>query len=170
MHFTALIMSRHFHRTVRRRPVSVRVARDVRDQVPTFLETLMKCKLWNFSGLLLILILTDSVVAQAPGFQRVGTVRQIMLGIVAPTSDVIFKVTSQTPKYDKEWKTVQDSALMLAESWSLLPLPGHQGSKAFKAVNAKEAKSLENIGNDTSSTLTFFAMQTISVNRTADWA
>jgi hypothetical protein len=124
----------------------------------------MKCKLWNFSGLLLILILADSVVAQAPGFQPVGTVRQIMLGIVAPNSDVIFKVPSQAPKDDKEWKTVQDSALMLAETGNLLLLPGRakdrgdwtkfskalidEGSKAFKAANAKDAKSLEDIGND----------------------
>jgi len=108
--------------------------------------------------------LAATTMAQAPAFQQVGTVRQIMLGIVAPTSDVIFKVPNQAPKDEKEWKTVQDSALMLAETGNLLLLPGRakdngdwvkfskalidRGSKAFKAANAKDAKSLEDIGND----------------------
>jgi hypothetical protein len=121
----------------------------------------MKHKLRRFSGLL---SLADSAVAQAPGFQPVGTVRQIMLGIVALISDVIFKLPTQARKDDKEWKAVQDSALMLAETGNLLLIPGlakdqgdwakfsksliDQGSKAFKAAHAKDAKSLENIGND----------------------
>lgn len=112
----------------------------------------------------MFVILAVATMAQAPVFQPVGTVRQIMLGIVAPTSDVIFKVPNQAPKDDKEWKTVQDSALMLAESGNLLLLPGRakdngdwtkfskslitQGAKAFKAANAKNAKSLEDIGSD----------------------
>jgi hypothetical protein len=105
-----------------------------------------------------------ATLAQAPVYQPVGTVRQVMLDIVAPTSDVIFKVPNQAPKDDKEWKTVQDSALMLAETGNLLLMPGRakdsgdwtkfakeltdQGSKAFKAANARDAKSLEDIGND----------------------
>ena len=86
-----------------------------------------------------------------------------MLGIVAPTSDVIFKVPNQAPKSDKEWKLVQDSALTLAEAGNLLMIPGRAkdradwmkyakslsdaGSEAFKAANKKDAKSLEDIGN-----------------------
>ena len=69
-------------------------------------------------------ILAAATMAQAPVFQPVGTVRQIMLGIVAPTSDVIFKVPNQAPKDEKEWKTLQDSALTLAEAGNLLLLPG----------------------------------------------
>jgi hypothetical protein len=123
----------------------------------------MKRSVLNFAGVA-VLSMAAVTMAQAPGFQPVGTVRQIMLGIVAPTSDVIFKVPSQAPKDDKEWKTVQDSALMLAETGNLLLIPGRakdqgdwtkfskslieQGSKAFKAANAKDAKSLEDIGND----------------------
>ena len=115
-------------------------------------------------GGILLFSMAAATMAQAPAYQPVGTVRQVMLDIVAPTSDVIFKVPSQAPKDDKEWKTVQDSALMLAETGNLLLLPGRatdnndwtkfakaliaQGSKAFKAANAKDAKSLEDIGND----------------------
>lgn len=123
----------------------------------------MKKCLLGFGGLMLV-SMAAATMAQAPGFQPVGTVRQIMLGIVAPSSDVIFKVPNQAPKDAKEWKAVQDSALMLAETGNLLLMPGrakdnddwakfsksliNQGSKAFKAANAKDAKSLEGIGND----------------------
>lgn len=123
----------------------------------------MKKSALNFAGVA-VLCMAGATMAQAPGFQPVGTVRQIMLGIVAPSSDVIFKVANQAPKDDKEWKTVQDSALMLAETGNLLLMPGRakdpgdwnkfskslidQGSRAFKAANAKDAKALEDIGND----------------------
>jgi hypothetical protein len=101
--------------------------------------------------------------APAPGFQPVGTVHQIMLGIVAPASDVIFAVPNHAPQTDKEWTTVQNSALMLAEAGNLLMIPGRAkdngdwmkyakaltgaGSAAFKAANAKDAKALEDIGD-----------------------
>jgi hypothetical protein len=123
----------------------------------------MKKSLLGLS-ILMVVSMAASTMAQAPGYQPVGTVRQIMLGIVAPSSDVLFKVPSQAPKDDKEWKTVQDNTLMLAEAGNLLLMPGRakdngdwtkfakalidQGSKAFKAANAKDAKSLEDIGND----------------------
>ena len=112
---------------------------------------------------LAVLFLAGVTMAQAPGFQPVGTVRQIMLGIVAPASDVIFAVPSKAPKDDKEWKTVQDSALTLAEAGNLLMMQGRAkdnadwmknakalldaGSAAFKASNAKDAKALEDIGD-----------------------
>jgi hypothetical protein len=114
-------------------------------------------------GTLMLVSMAGSTMAQAPGFQPVGTVRQIMLGIVAPSSDVLFKVPTQAPKDDKEWKTVQDSTLMLAEAGNLLLMPGRakdkgdwtkfakaltdQGSKAFKAANAKDPKALSDIGD-----------------------
>jgi hypothetical protein len=123
----------------------------------------MRKTLLAFVSLVLVFLSTPTK-AQAPAFQPVGTVRQIMLGIVAPSSDVIFKVPNEAPKNDKEWKTVQGSALMLAEAGNLLLMPGRvkanpdwtkfaktltaQGSRAFKAANAKDAKSLEDIGND----------------------
>jgi hypothetical protein len=101
--------------------------------------------------------------AQAPGFEPVGTVRQIMLAIVAPDSDIIFGVPNKAPKDDREWKTVQDGALTLAEAGNLLMIPGRAkdngdwmkyakalvetGSAAFKAANSKDAKALEDIGD-----------------------
>ena len=112
---------------------------------------------------LMVLCLAGSTMAQAPTFQPVGSVRQIMLGIVAPNSDVIFKVPNEAPKNDKEWVTVQNSALTLAEAGNLLMMPGRAkdkeewikqaralvaaGSAAFKAANEKDAKALTDIGD-----------------------
>ena len=112
---------------------------------------------------LMVFFLAGSTVAQAPTFQPVGSVRQIMLGIVTPNSDVIFKVPNEAPKNDKEWATVQNSALTLAEAGNLLMLPGRAkdkeewikqaralvaaGSAAFKAANEKDAKALTDIGD-----------------------
>jgi hypothetical protein len=109
------------------------------------------------------LLFTGAAMAQAPTFQPVGTVRQVMLGIVKPTSDVVFKFQFDPPKTAEEWATLQNNALNLAEAGNLLLLPGRAkdrgewtknakalaetGSQAFKAENAKDAKALEEIGN-----------------------
>lgn len=106
---------------------------------------------------------SGAAMAQAPTFQPVGTVRQVMLGIVKPASDLIFKFQFDPPKTDEEWATLQNNALNLAEAGNLLLLPGRAkdkgdwtknakalvdtGSQAFKAANAKDAKALEQIGD-----------------------
>ncbi len=111
----------------------------------------------------LFLFCAGEAMAQAPAFQPVGTVRQVMLGIVKPTSDVVFKFQFDPPKTAEEWATLQNSALNLAEAGNLLLLPGRAkdkgdwtknakalidtGSQAFKAANAKDSKGLEEIGN-----------------------
>jgi hypothetical protein len=111
----------------------------------------------------LILLAATAAQAQAPTFQPIGTVRQVMLGIVKPTSDVVFKFQFDPPKTDEEWATLQNNALNLAEAGNLLLLLGRAkdqgewtrnakslidtGSQAFKAANAKDAKALETIGD-----------------------
>lgn len=111
----------------------------------------------------LFVFCAGAAMAQAPTFQPVGTVRQVMLGIVKPTSDVVFKFQFDPPKTDAEWATLQNNALNLAETGNLLLLPGRakdkgewtknaqalieRGSQAFKAANAKDAKALETIGD-----------------------
>jgi hypothetical protein len=112
----------------------------------------------------LLTIFATAAMAQAPTYQPVGTVRQVMLGIVKPTSDIIFKVAGEAPKDDNEWAAVQNSALMLAETGNLLLLPGRAkdtngvwrknakaliaaGTQAFKAANAKDANALTDIGD-----------------------
>lgn len=72
----------------------------------------------------------------APDYHVVGTIKEVMQGIVDPSSDVIFdsvatNVTAQgieekRPQNDEEWATVQHNALMLAEAANLLKMPGRQ--------------------------------------------
>ncbi len=109
------------------------------------------------------LFLAGAAMAQAPTFQPVGTVHQIMLGIVKPTSDVVFKFQFDPPKTDEEWATLQNNALNLAEAGNLLLMPGRlkdngewaknakalreTGTQAFKAANIKNAKAIEEIGD-----------------------
>src|ERR1700722_13274045 len=109
------------------------------------------------------LLFAVAAMAQAPTFQPVGSVRQVMLGIVKPTSDVVFKFQFDPPKTGEEWKTLQNNALNLAEAGNLLLIPGRAkdkgewtknakalvdtGSQAFNAANAKDAKALEDIGD-----------------------
>jgi hypothetical protein len=116
----------------------------------------------NQAGLA-VLFFAGATMAQAPGFQPVGTVHQLMVGLVAPASDVIFAVPNHAPQSDKEWVPVQNAALTLAEVGNLLMIPGRAkdngdwmkyasaltdaGSSAFKAANAKDAKALEDIGD-----------------------
>ena len=111
-----------------------------------------------------ILFLAGVAMAQAPTFQPVGSTLQVMRAMVIPSSDVIFKLPSETPKDDKEWAVVQNSALILAESGNLLMMKGRSkddgewnkdaqlmvaaGAAAFKAANAKDANKLLDIGDD----------------------
>ena len=63
----------------------------------------------------------------------VGTVREVMRGIVAPSADVLFNAVSTTisaagvedrqPRTDEEWELVQRGALTLVEAANLLVLP-----------------------------------------------
>ncbi len=83
--------------------------------------------------------------------------------MVIPTSDAIFKISNEAPKDDKEWATIQDSALTLAESGNLLMNAGRAknkdewmkdaealvdaGAAAFKAANAKDVNALNDIND-----------------------
>jgi hypothetical protein len=70
----------------------------------------------------------------ANDFQLIGTVHELMQGIVDPTSDVLFDavatditasgVNEKKPETDEEWETVQHNALQLAEAANLLKMPG----------------------------------------------
>ena len=69
---------------------------------------------------LILLFLAGGVVAQAPTFQPVGSVSQLMISITYPSSDAIFYVERNPPKTEKDWNDLQAQALILAESGNLL--------------------------------------------------
>lgn len=76
----------------------------------------------------------------------VGTVKEVMQGIVDPTSKAIWDavgtesgkngIVEKAPKTDEEWAVVQHNALSLAEAANLLKVPGRHMSLPEQA-NAK---------------------------------
>ena len=95
---------------------------------------------------------------QSPSTARVGTMSELMVHLIYPTSDAIFYISSRTPTTEEEWGQLQAKTLTLAESANLLMMPGRtrpgQWNKdarqmldaawtAFKAAKAKNAEGVE---------------------------
>ena len=59
-----------------------------------------------------------------PPTRNVGTMSELMVRIIYPTSDALFYIESRTPKTEAEWGALEGQALMLAESANLLMMPG----------------------------------------------
>ena len=124
--------------------------------------------------LALVATVTASALAQAPAAkprepeaapapQSVGTMSELMVQLIHPTSDAIFYITSRTPKTDAEWSELQAKTLTLAESANLLMMPSRArgraqwlrdskllldvGSAAFKAAKAKDVAALEGLSD-----------------------
>jgi len=92
-----------------------------------------------------VLLLAGAALAQAPAFQAVGTVSQVMISITYPTStsDAIFYVERNPPKTEKEWNDLQAQALTLAESGNLLMM----GRRARDQGDwIKESQELVDVG------------------------
>ena len=104
-----------------------------------------------------------AAMAQAPAqppaaFQPVGTMKQLMIDIIYPTSDAIFYVDRDPPKNQHEWNALRAQALTLAESGNLLMMPGRArdqenwmkdskmlvdiGAAAYKAAQAKDLDAI----------------------------
>jgi hypothetical protein len=97
--------------------------------------------------------------AATPPTARIGTMSELMVHLIYPTSDAVFYITSRTPTTDAEWVELQAKTLTLAESANLLMMPGRArdqgrwmkdarlmldaGWAAFKAAKAKDAPALE---------------------------
>jgi hypothetical protein len=108
----------------------------------------------------------DGVTAQTPSAiptARVGTMSELMVHLIYPTSDAVFYISSRTPKTDAEWAELQAKTLTLAESANLLMMPGRArdqdrwmkdarlmldaGWAAFKAAKAKDVAALESLSD-----------------------
>jgi hypothetical protein len=106
---------------------------------------------------------TAKPTAPAPATRRVGTMSELMVHLIYPTSDAIFYISSRTPKTDTEWSALQAQALTLAESANLLMMPGRardQGpwikdsrlmldaaAAAFTAAKAKDVAGIEAVSD-----------------------
>jgi hypothetical protein len=111
-----------------------------------------------------VLLLTTSVLAQAPATptpaapRPVGTMSELMVKIIYPTSDAVFYISTREPKNEVEWGELQNKTLALAESANLLMMPGRArdqdrwmadaklmldaGTAAFRAAKARNLDAL----------------------------
>jgi hypothetical protein len=106
-----------------------------------------------------LVVVGSSVAAQAPAPQAVGSMSELMVQLLRPTSDAVFYITTRTPATDAEWLDLQARTLTLAESANLLMMPARArgreqwlrdakllldaGRAAFEAARAHDVKKLE---------------------------
>ena len=105
-----------------------------------------------------VLLLGSVLLAQAPPFQPVATISQIMVAITLPYSDALLYIERNPPKNDRDWEALQLQALMLSESGNLLMMKGRAknqgqwmkdarmlvdaGAAAVKATRAKDIQAV----------------------------
>jgi hypothetical protein len=101
-----------------------------------------------------LILIASAAIAQAPSFQPVGSMSQLMVNIIYPTSDALIYIERTPPKTEVEWNLISNQALMLAESGNLLMMPGRArdqgnwitdskllvdvGAAAYKLAQAKD--------------------------------
>ena len=124
--------------------------------------------------LLVLLLLTGAVLAQAPSTQApsnetpalksIGTMSEVMVRVIFPTSNEIFYVGRNENKTEKDWEDLRNNALMLAESANLLmadnrakdkdrwmkdaTLLRNVGDKAFKFAKVKDLEGLKALNDE----------------------
>jgi cytochrome c553 len=108
--------------------------------------------------IMVALLLAGVSLAQQSPFQSIGTMSQLMIQIIYPTSDDIFYIERNPPSNDREWAAIERSALTLAEAGNLLMMPGRArdqenwikdskllvdaGAAAFRAARAKDMAAI----------------------------
>jgi hypothetical protein len=91
--------------------------------------------------ILAVSVMLGATLAQAasngPPTRNVGSMSDLMVKIIYPTSDALFYIESRTPKTDAEWNVLEGQALTLAESANLLMMPGRARDKTQWMADAK---------------------------------
>ncbi len=82
----------------------------------------------------------------AAGLESIGTMKELMVNLIFPTSNEIFYVGREEKKSEKDWIDLQNNALMLAESANLLMAENRAIGKADKDRWMKDAKLLQDVG------------------------
>jgi len=120
-----------------------------------------------------LLFLAGAALAQAPPtpvaapekfLKSVGTMSELMLDFIFPTSNEVFYVGRNKNKTPKDWNDLRNNALMLAESANLLMADNRAkdqdrwmkdarllwevGNKAFIAAKAKNLDALKALNDD----------------------
>ena len=95
---------------------------------------------------------------------RQATMKELMLDLIYPTSDVLFYVAREEPKTDAEWLRIQLYGLALAESANVLMAPPRArdqgqwmkdarllldaGLSAYRAAQRRDYKALVDLNAD----------------------
>jgi len=90
-----------------------------------------------------IFFIASIAIAQAPEYQPIGNMSQLMVDIIYPASDALFYVERAKPQNDREWGVLRGTALTLAESGNLLMMPGRARDQGDWI---KDAKLLVDVG------------------------
>src|ERR1700757_4050427 len=102
----------------------------------------------------ILLVFALAAMAQAPTPRAIGSMSQLMIDVIYPTSNAIFYIERTPPKTEVDWEVVRTNALTLAESANLLMIPARArdndkwmadakllleaGAAAYKASLAKD--------------------------------
>ncbi len=107
-----------------------------------------------------------SVTAQQPAAPTriVGSMSELMVHLIYPTSDAVFYIETRTPKTDEEWAGLQAKTLTLSEAANLLMMPARArdqerwiadaklmldaGEKSYKAAKARDVAALVAVNDD----------------------
>jgi len=103
---------------------------------------------------------SDAVAAPT---RNVGTMSELMVRMIYPTSDAVFYIETRTPTTEAEWGELQAKTLTLAESANLLMMPGRArdqgrwmddaklmldaGQAAYRAARAKNVEALVEVND-----------------------
>jgi cytochrome c556 len=114
----------------------------------------------------LLLLLAGFLLAQAPSPapKAVGTMSELMIDVIYPTSNAVFYLFREPPKNEVQWETFRTQALTLAESANLLMMPTRArdqdkwmtdakllwevGNKAYRAAQAKDLDAINALNDE----------------------
>ena len=115
---------------------------------------------------IILLLLAGLLLAQAPAPapKAVGTMSELMIDVIYPTSNAVFYLFRDPPKNQVEWDNFKTQALTLAESANLLMMPSRArdqdkwmtdakllwevGNKAYRAAQAKNLDAVNALNDE----------------------
>ena len=73
---------------------------------------------------IIVILAAGAALAQAPSYEPVGSISQLMIDIIYPSSDALFYIERTPPKTDADWNVIRNQRALLAESGNLLMMRG----------------------------------------------
>ncbi len=71
------------------------------------------------------------------GLKPIGTVSELMIRLIYPTSDAVFYIATRTPTTEAEWGILEGQTLMLAEAANLLMMPSRARGREQWIMDAR---------------------------------